>query len=60
MALFQESEPYKSTGMKEFFEIMMRDIYSEHFTRREFVIYGIIGPLVLFAAILLGGIIEAL
>ena len=59
MALLQESKP-KSTGMKEFFEIMMKDIYSEHFTRREFVIYGIIGPLVLFAAILLGGIIEAL
>lgn len=44
--------------MKEFFEIMAKDIYSERFTRREFVIYGIIGPLVLFAAILLGGLIE--
>lgn len=44
--------------MKEFFEIMLKDIYSEHFTRREYIVYGIIGPLVLFAAILLGGLIE--
>lgn len=44
--------------MKEFFEIMMRDIYSEHFTRREYIVYGIIGPLVLFAAIVLAGLIE--
>lgn len=44
--------------MKEFFEIMLKDIYSEHFTRREFVIYGIIGPLVLFAVIALVGLFE--
>lgn len=43
--------------MKEFFE-MMKDIYSEHFTRIEYVIYGIIAPLVLFAVIALVGIIE--
>ena len=48
--------------MKEFFEIMLKDIYSdsEHYTCKEMVIYGIIGPLVLFAAILLGGLIENL
>lgn len=44
--------------MKEFFE--MKDIYSEHFTRREYVIYGIIAPLVLFAAVLLAGLIESI
>ncbi len=46
--------------MKEFFETMMKDIYSEHCTRREYVIYGIIAPLVLFAAVLLAGLIESI
>lgn len=44
--------------MKEFFEILMKDIYSEHFTRREYIVYGVIAPLVLFAAIVLAGLIE--
>lgn len=58
MALLQKSKPNKSTGMKEFFEIMMKDIYSEHFTRREYIVYGIIAPLVLFAVIALVGLFE--
>ena len=33
--------------MKEFFEIMGKDILSENFTRREYVVYGIVAPLVL-------------
>ena len=33
--------------MKEFFEIMGKDIMSENFTRREYVVYGIVAPLVL-------------
>lgn len=33
--------------MKEFLEIMEKDIMNENFTRREYVIYGIVAPLVL-------------
>ena len=33
--------------MKEFLEIMWRDIKNENFTRKEYVVYGIIAPLVL-------------
>lgn len=33
--------------MKEFLEIMGKDIMSENFTRKEYVMYGIVAPLVL-------------
>ena len=33
--------------MKEFLEIMGKDILSENFTRREYLVYGIVAPLVL-------------
>ncbi len=33
--------------MKEFLEIMGKDIMNENFTRKEFLVYGIIAPLVL-------------
>ena len=33
--------------MKEFLKIMGKDIMSENFTRREYVVYGIVAPLVL-------------
>ena len=33
--------------MKEFMKIMEKDILSENFTRREYVVYGIVAPLVL-------------
>jgi hypothetical protein len=33
--------------MKKFMEIMGKDILSENFTRREYVVYGIVAPLVL-------------
>jgi len=33
--------------MKEFFEIMEKDIMSENFTKKEYVVYGIVAPLVL-------------
>lgn len=32
--------------MKEFLKIMGKDIMSENFTRREYVLYGIVAPLV--------------
>lgn len=33
--------------MKEFFETMGKDILSENFTKKEYVVYGIVAPLVL-------------
>jgi len=33
--------------MKEFLKIMGKDIMTENFTRMEFLVYGIIAPLVL-------------
>ena len=33
--------------MKKFMEIMGKDILSENFTKREYVVYGIVAPLVL-------------
>jgi hypothetical protein len=33
--------------MKEFLEIMGKDIMSENFTCKEYVVYGVIAPLVL-------------
>ena len=33
--------------MKEFLEIMEKDILIENFTKKEYVVYGIVAPLVL-------------
>ena len=33
--------------MKEFVKIMEKDIMSEKFTKKEYVVYGIVAPLVL-------------
>lgn len=33
--------------MKEFMQIMGKDIMNENFTRKELVVYGIVAPLVL-------------
>ena len=46
--------------MKEFFDIMAKDILSENFTRKEYVIYGIITPMVLVGIMALAGWIETL
>lgn len=46
--------------MKEFFEIMMKDIYSEHFTRREMVIYGIFAPLIFTAVCIFASWVDTL
>ena len=43
--------------MKEFLEIMGKDILSENFPRKEYVVYGIVAPLVL---VLLCGLAESL
>ena len=41
--------------MKKFFEIMEKDIMSENFTMKEYVVYGIVAPLVLVAVMALAG-----
>ena len=46
--------------MKEFFEIMGKDIYDEHFTKREYVIYGILTPIVLIVIMALAGCLETM
>lgn len=42
--------------MKEFLEIMKKDIMSENFTRREYVVYGIVAPVLL---VLLCGLVGS-
>jgi hypothetical protein len=44
--------------MKKFFDIMKKDILSEHFTNKELVIYGVLTPIVLFAVMALAGWME--
>ena len=46
--------------MKEFFEIMGKDIMDENFTTREYVIYGILTPLVLVGIMAFAGWLETL
>lgn len=43
--------------MKEFLEIMGKDIMRENFTRSEYVVYGIVAPLVL---VLMCGLVGSL
>ena len=43
--------------MKEFLRIMGKDIMSENFTRKEFLVYGIVAPLVL---VLVCGLVGSL
>ena len=44
--------------MKDFLEIMGKDILSENFTRKEYVVYGIIAPLVLVLMCVLAGSLQ--
>lgn len=46
--------------MKELIEILQKDIESEDFTLREYIIYGIIAPLAVVAACVLAEVINAL
>ena len=43
--------------MKEFLEIMGKDILSENFTKKEYVVYGIVAPL---ALVLVCGLVGSL
>lgn len=44
--------------MKEFFNIMAKDILSESFTKKDYVIYGIIAPMALIAICMLASLVE--
>lgn len=46
--------------MKEFLRIMGKDIMDEHFSAREYVIYGILTPIVLIGIMALAGWLETL
>ena len=46
--------------MKELIEIMMKDIKDEHFTRKEYIVYGILTPIVLIGIMDLAGWLETL
>ncbi len=46
--------------MKDFFKIMAGDILSENFTKREYLVYGILAPLGMIAIIGLVGWIDAI
>ena len=46
--------------MKEFLRIMGKDIMDEHFSAREYVIYGILTPIVLIVIMALAGWLETL
>ena len=41
--------------MKEFLEIMGKDILSENFSKKELVVYGIVAPVVLVIVLGLAG-----
>lgn len=46
--------------MKEFIEIMAKDIMNENFSKREYIVYGILAPLGMIAIIGLVGWIDAI
>lgn len=46
--------------MKKFFEIMGKDILTEEFTRKEYIVYGIVAPLALVAALVFISMIDML
>ena len=46
--------------MKEFLKIMGKDILSENFTLKEYIVYGILVPLVLVAIMALSGWLETM
>ena len=52
--------PKNITTMKELIEILLKDIKDENFSKREYVIYGIVTSLVLVGIIALVGWLETM
>ena len=46
--------------MKELFKILAKDIMDEHFTRKEYFVYGILAPIALVAIMALAGWLESI
>lgn len=46
--------------MKEFFRILAKDILSEKFTAKEYVVYGVLAPLALVLIMGLAGWMETM
>ena len=46
--------------MKELIEILMKDIMDEHFSKREYIVYGILTPIVLVGIMALAGWLETM
>ena len=46
--------------MKELIEIMLKDIKDEDFSNREYIVYGILTPLVLVGIMALAGWLETM
>jgi hypothetical protein len=46
--------------MKELIEIMLKDIKDENFSKKEYIVYGILTPIVLVALMALAGWLETL
>jgi hypothetical protein len=46
--------------MKELIEIMLKDIKDENFTKREYIVYCILTPIVLVGIMALAGWLETL
>ena len=46
--------------MKELIEIMLKDIKDENFSTREYIVYGILTPIVLVGIMALAGWLETM
>ena len=46
--------------MKELIEIMLKDIKDEDFSKREYIVYGILTPIVLVALMAIAGWLETM
>ena len=46
--------------MKELIEILLKDIKDENFSKREYIVYGILTPIVLVGIIALAGWLETM
>lgn len=46
--------------MKKLIEIMLKDIKDENFSKREYIVYGILTPIVLVGIMALAGWLETM
>lgn len=46
--------------MKEMIEILLKDIKDENFSKREYIVYGILTPIVLVALMAIAGWLETM